>query len=145
MSLFHLPSTAGECNDIFDEDYGHTKKFMLQHLYGQCCKPGSKPNGICGTKITLPCDQASDFHGTKIIDEHDQSTCSQIIPFLPHSAKECSEKVFDGPETKGGTLKYMHSMCCKPGSKPNDICGFKLSTATPCENKADGEFMPEAT
>lgn len=144
MSLAYLPSSAEECSEKFG-DGAETKEFMLMQMYGLCCKPLSKPNGICGSKITLPCDQASDFYGDKIIDDHEQTTCSQIIlHYLPQSVEQCGDKLGDGPATKGEGIKHIHSMCCKPGSKPNGMCGFELGTATPCEIKADGEFLPEA-
>ena len=93
--------------------------------------------------MPLPCEQASDFDGDN--EFGGGQTCESLAGvLLPRSAAECDESLGDGAETKGQMLKHMYSMCCKPGSKPNGICGLKLNTATPCENKADGEFMPEA-
>ena len=135
-----MPSSAAECSA--KPDGGTNKADMLKYLYGQCCKPGSKPNGICGFKVTSQCDNPSDFNGGEKFDE--EHTCAQMSAFmLPSSVGECSAKI-DGFTTKADTLKYMYSKCCKPGSKPNGICGFKHSTATPCQSKAANEFLPEA-
>ena len=133
-----IPSSVGECGDKLGES---TKGEMIKHFYTQCCKPGSKPNGICGFKLTLPCDQASDFDGTKQLDD-DSTTCYSATAYLPSSAEYCDEKIFGSSETMGDMVKHIHSACCKPGSKPNGICGYKLSTSTPCQSKSAGEFLP---
>ena len=133
-----IPSLVGECGTKLGES---TKGEMIKHFYSQCCKPGSKPNGICGFKLTLPCDQESDFKGTKKIDE-DGTTCYSTTAYLPSSAGECGDNLFGGSETMGEMVQHMYNACCKPGSKPNGICGFKLSTNTPCQSKAEGEFLP---
>ena len=141
LSAVLLPWSPSECNDKPGEG-PQTKAMFLKYLYGRCCKPGSKPNEICGLELTLPCDQASDFEGGNIY--HDEQTCQDISALvIPNSAGECSEKLGDSSVTRGDSLKHAYSMCCKPGSKPNGICGFKLSAGTPCESKADGEFIPE--
>ena len=138
----YLPSSVAECGEKLGGG-PETKAGVLKHVYARCCKPGSKPNGICGFKLTLPCDQASDFEGTKKIGDDEGTTCQDIAnAYLPSSIEECGEKLGEGPETKGDALKHVYSQCCKTGSKPNGICGFKLSTSTPCQSKAEGEFLP---
>ena len=141
MSAFIIPSSAGECRAKIDEST--SKADALKYLYAKCCKPGSKPNGVCGFKVTSPCDNPSDFNGGEKYDE--EHTCAQISAFiLPSSARGGSTKLEDTHITKADTLKHMYTKCCKPGSEPNGICGFKLSTATPCQSKAANEFLPEA-
>ena len=93
----------------------------------------------------LPCDNPSDFNGKTMFGEGD--TCQDMSSFLlPASAAECTMKPFpDGPGTKADMIKIMYARCCKRGSKPNPVCGFKTSSgATPCASKAAGEFLPEA-
>lgn len=93
----------------------------------------------------IPCDNPSDFDGTAELGEGD--TCEVMANFLlPSSAAECNIKpITDGPYTKADMLRWMYARCCKRGSKPNSICGFNArKTVTPCKNKLDGEFLPDA-
>ena len=100
------------------------------------------PTSRSRTSMLLPCDQASDFEAQNTV--RGSQTCEAAASLLlPSSAAECSEKP-DGGATKAEILKMMYSECCKPGSKPNSVCGFQPSTSTPCENKDEGEFLPEA-
>ena len=108
---------------------------------GYCASNVSNATMVAGTP--LPCAQASDFNGNNPLG--DDYTCQDLSAFvMPSSAKECNDHLGDGPETKGEVLKHMYAMCCEPGSKPNQICGFELNTITPCASKADGEFLPKA-
>ena len=105
-------------------------------------KPTVKPVD----SMVLPCDEASDFISSNSVD--DEKTCKDMSDefsfTLPSSVADCDAIVHGNSMTKADMLKYMHSMCCRRGSKPNSICGFRPSTATPCQSKAEGEFLPEA-
>ena len=128
-----------QCGGPGDSKFEHTWFEGIQ----ACGSPIPSTPGPAVATMPLPCDQASDFDGDN--DFGGGQTCKSLAGVLvPRSTAECDERLGDGGETKGEILKHMHGMCCKPGSKPNGICGLKLNTATPCENKADGEFMPEA-
>ena len=90
----------------------------------------------------IPCHEPNDFLG-EVALEHG-GTCQDVSAMIvPSSAAECISKP-DGSTTKADMLKYLYGNCCRQGSKPNGICGFELSTATPCRSKADGEFLPDA-
>lgn len=98
------------------------------------------------SSMVLPCDEASDFIGSNSVN--DEKTCKDMSDefalTLPSSLEDCDTEILSGNSmTKADMLKYMHSMCCRRGSKPNSICGFRPSTATPCQSKAEGEFLPE--
>ena len=137
-AVLFLPTTPRECSD--SHGLSSTKADALKYLYSNCCKPGSEPNGVCGLKLTTPCDQPSNFMDGKKIDGN---TCRVLAATsLPSTLSECSEKRAGGTETKAEVLKYLHSKCCKQGSKPNRMCGLK--TGTPCESKAKGIFLPDA-
>ena len=98
---------------------------------------------IYSGKGKIPCGQASDFLGKNMFFS-DKNTCQDWADFIPSSAGECTAKINDDGYTKADVLKDMYARCCKPGSKPNGICGLKPTTSTPCKSKAHGEFLPEA-
>ena len=134
------PATAAECGVAIAD--GYSKADALKTMHAMCCKPGSQPNGICGfNKIALPCANAADFNGSDKFDE--LGTCKSMVHVVPDTAAECSEKIGDTPTTKAQMTAYLHSKCCKPGSQPNGVCD-SISKATPCQSKAEGEFLPQA-
>ena len=148
---FLIPSSAAQCSDTIP-DGSETKAEALKNLHSLCCKPGSKVNEVCGSmapteidfsSIPLPCDQASDFDAQKAVD--DRQTCqdlSNIFGFLlPSSAAQCSETLPDSTETKAEALENIHSMCCKPGSKMNEVCGPK-KTMTPTDTDVSPTIWP---
>ena len=143
----------GDCGNSGDSKFEHTwfegiqacDSTMPPTIGPMPPTPGPMPPtpGPAIPGMPLPCEKASDFNGQNEFGEG--HTCQSLAGVLmPRSAAECDKYLGDGPETKGELLKHMYGMCCKPGSKPNGICGLKINTATPCENKAHGEFMPEA-
>lgn len=146
VASFFLPSSASECNTKVPNT-SMTKAEMVKYLYGKCCKADSKPNPICGFQVTSPCDRASDFIPSNTLDG--QHTCKDMTDHfsltLPSWPAECDERLVDNPMTKADMLRHMYAACCKPESKPNPICGLESSAATPCENKAKGEFLGTAT
>lgn len=145
VASYFVPSSASECNTKVP-DNSLTKAEMIKYLYPKCCKADSKPNAICGFQLTSPCDRASDFIPGNKLD--DQLKCRDLTDdfaiILPSSPLECSAKLVDNPMTKADMLKQMYAACCRPESKPNAMCGLQSSAATPCENKAEGEFLGKA-
>ena len=112
----------------------------LKLLWSRCCRLGSKPNDICGFKLAnlpFPCDKKSDFEFAH--KEDGQARCQDIFlslsTFLPSSAEECTA-TYKG-YTRATWLKSIYAMCCKIGSKPNGMCGFK-KLPLPCD-QADFE------
>ena len=125
---------------IFDLSLTNAGMFAAEATPSPITKPISS--------VKLPCDQASDFIGTNIVDQ--QQTCQDMTNYsfsfiLPSSAAECSATLPNNPMTKAEILQHMYSMCCEPGSKPNPVCELQARTATPCKSKAKGEFLPRAT
>ena len=108
--------------------------FARTLILAQMTKAPTTPKAATNS---YPCDQASDFLGTKF-GLCDQAT---IAAQMPSSATECAAKSSDG-STKASRVKLLYAHCCKPGSKPNEICGTKRETATPC--KAKSVFLPDA-
>ena len=108
-----------------------------------------QPGGYClsklvtTTQIQTPCENPSDFDAQKMAVGG--ITCAEGSSlYLPSSNAECNEEP-DGIITKADMTKILYAKCCKLGSKPNPICGLQSSTATPCESKIDGEFLPAET
>ena len=143
----YYPASAKDCNTRPD---GDTKAKFIEISYSRCCKPGSEPNGFCGLKkASLPCDQVSDFLGEKDISSGVSDfvglKCRDAYYYGQVSAGECNEIVGDNGPSKAVILKSLYANCCRPGSKPNGICGFKkMDTTTPCKSKSVGEFLPGA-
>ena len=89
--------------------------------------------------VIYPCDNSSDFVGTNKV--YTGRPCQYYVnnwkTYIPSSRKECASP-------KKQNLVGLYGRCCKPGSKPNGICGFERRITTPCKSKAHGEFLPEA-
>ena len=143
LSSVLIPLTADQCSEVPEGGGSVPKADMLKYLYGKCCKPDSKPNNVCGLKPVLPCENASDFYGD--IEFGGGQTCRDVSALaLPLTANECEEEFSVSGQTKGEVLKHTYARCCRLGSEPNGMCGFKsLVTSTPCESKAEGEFLPK--
>ena len=139
-----MPLSTAECSASALPSYSYferTKAGLIKDLYSRCCKPGSKPNGMCGFKLFYPCDQPSDFLGTNVF--HGRTCQLRAAATMPSSAAACDVRV--AGYTKADHIKRLYPYCCKPGSKPNGICGAKPPiTTTPCKNKATDEFLPGA-
>ena len=91
----------------------------------------------------IPCQDGSDYNALSKLD--DGTLCNVLAPYLvPATAAECSVNIGDTPTTKAQMVVYLHSKCCKPGSKPNGVCDSKGGKPTPCQSKAEGEFLPQA-
>ena len=155
LGFFHVKD-ASKCDKVnwnIDTDYSRAE--ILAMGAEHCCKSKQVDQTVCKAALppspptsgngAIPCDNPSDFDGQHMIDE--EGTCQDLSGFLlPSSAAECTKKPFDddGPHNKAFMLQWMYAECCARGSKPNGICGFKTSSTTPCENKAEGEFLPDA-
>ena len=101
----------------------------------------------------IPCDRESDFTAQRMFERG--ATCLEAAFLLPTSVEDCKSYTgnFAGNASgvsglvsgfnysKAEWLKILWSRCCNLGSKPNEICGFKLTNLTfPCDKKSDFEF-----
>ena len=143
----YYPASAKDCNTRPPHDGADTKARFVEISYSRCCKPGSKPNGVCGLKKgSLPCDQVSDFLSEKDLSPGVKCRDAYYLGQLSAAGKcnEIPSGLKNGP-SNAAMLKSLYASCCRPGSKPNGICGFKkMDTTTPCKSKSVGEFLPGA-
>ena len=145
-----ITSCKDTWNSAFESDfYDKAEAIKNAFVAGGYCTVASKVNrsppltstGPVTSSKGTPCQDASDYNGLSKMD--DGQTCNDVVKhFFPATAAECSAKVGDTSTTKAQMMAYLHGKCCKPGSQPNGVCGF-ISKTTPCESKAEGEFLPQ--
>ena len=129
-------SCKNSWNDAFGPSFFDKAEAVAKAVQagGYCVPESASPS--------TPCEDPSHFDAQKTI--FDGTTCAEAASiYLPSTAAKCNEKP-DGITTMANMTKILYANCCKPGSKPNPICGLRSSTATPCESKVEGEFLPEA-
>merc|ERR1711881_45883 len=97
-----MPSSAGECTEKIPGTGSSivTKEAFTRVLYAKCCKPGSKPNGVCGFKklSTTATTTTTTTHTTTTVAD----TTPKVVTRKPTTPKATAPTPGEG-EGMGGT------------------------------------------